>query len=253
MRLRKCKKCGREYQTDRPGTYFCPECSAEYFKSAPMAQRTCRQCGATFRGGPRAWYCPSCRADRQKQAAEKRRKHGTLRPLGSTDICQRCGGEYVVEGGRQMYCKACAEEAVREKTRTRKREYLAENRETINAHKREMRTDRKICTICGAVFDSGTPSVTCSPACAAKLKKLWQDNADIRRGRRKSPAGQKYVSGLPKSGVVGVTARNGRWQAIYKKKYLGIFPTVSEAKAAIEEEKARGETGEQEPKVRHST
>ena len=27
--------------------------------------RTCRQCGRTFWGGPRAWYCPECRKERQ--------------------------------------------------------------------------------------------------------------------------------------------------------------------------------------------
>lgn len=238
MRLRNCKRCGKPYETDRPGTIFCPACSDSHHKSAPVRNRVCRQCGVTFPGGPRAWYCPSCRSDRRREADKQRKKTGTARPLGSTDICKRCGKEYIVNSGMQMYCNDCAEIAVKEKVRGHKREYYAENRDALNDHKREVRVDRKVCVICGAVFDADTPTVTCSPACAEKLKKLRQDEADIRRGRRKMPAGVSYDSGLPKSGIVGVTAsRNGKWRATYKGKYLGIFPSIPDAAAAIEKYK----------------
>lgn len=234
MRLRNCKKCGKPYETDRPDTIFCPACSEAYYKSAPIRDRVCRQCGVTFPGGPRAWYCPTCRAERRQEAWKRHKKVGTARPLGSTDTCKRCGKEYIVEGGRQMYCKDCAEIAVKEKVRGHKREYNAKNRDALNDHKREVRVDRKVCVICGAVFDADTPTVTCSDACAARLRKLRQDEADIRRGRRKSPPGVKYESGLEKSGVVGVTARrNGKWQAAYKGHYIGVFDTIPEAAAAI--------------------
>ena len=224
MRLRNCKKCGKPYETDRPDTIFCPACSEAYYKSAPIRDRVCRQCGVTFPGGPRAWYCPACRAERRQEAGKRHKKVGTARPLGSTDTCKRCGKEYIVEGGRQMYCKDCAEIAVKEKVRGHKREYNAENRDALNDHKREVRVDRKVCVICGAVFDADTPTVTCSDSCAAKLRKLRQDEADIRRGRRKSPPGVKYESGLEKSGIVGVTARrNGKWQAAYKGHYLSLI------------------------------
>lgn len=234
MRLRNCKKCGKPYETDRPDTIFCPACSEAYYKSAPIRDRVCRQCGVTFSGGPRAWYCPTCRAERRREAGKRNKKTGTARPLGSTDICKRCGKEYIVEGGRQMYCKDCAEIAVKEKVREHKREYNAENRDALNDHKREVRVDRKVCVICGAVFDADTPTVTCSDACAAKLRKLRQDEADIRRGKRKSPPGVKYESCLEKSGIVGVTARrNGKWQAEYKGHYIGVFDTIQDAADAI--------------------
>ncbi len=70
-------------------------------------ERTCKTCNRIFIGGPRAWYCPDCREIRRREYAVSFKKHGTKRPLGSTDKCKNCGKEYVVESGRQMYCLAC--------------------------------------------------------------------------------------------------------------------------------------------------
>lgn len=238
MRLRNCKRCGTPYETDRPGTYLCPACSVEAKRETVIRDRICRQCGAVFPGGPRAWYCPSCRADRQRDADRRSKRTGPARPLGSTDTCKRCGGEYVVESGRQLYCKRCAEIAVRETVRAHKIEYTAENRDRLNAHKQAMRTDRKVCVVCGSVFDADTPTVTCSPSCAAKLRRQRQEESDIRRGKRKSAVGVKYNSGLPKSGIAGITARrNGKWQASCNGRYIGIYEDIQAAAAALEKYK----------------
>lgn len=67
----------------------------------------CKACGGTFRGGPRAWYCPDCSARHQYlncQAYKQRKKQGSVRTLGSKDICIVCGAEYTVNGGKQKYC-----------------------------------------------------------------------------------------------------------------------------------------------------
>ena len=238
MRLRKCKRCGKPYETDRPDTYLCPACSVEAKRETVVRDRICRQCSVVFPGGPHAWYCPTCRAERRQEVDRRRKRTGPSRPLGSTDTCKRCGGEYVVEAGRQVYCKRCAEIAVRETVRAHKRRYNAENRDSLNAHKKAMHTDRKVCIICGNVFDADTATVTCSAACAAKLRKQRQEEADIRRGKRKSPVGVKYVSGLPKSGITGITARrNGKWQASYKGRYIGIYENIPAATAALEKYK----------------
>ena len=83
-----------------------------------VKERVCRQCGARFEGGPRAWYCPDCRAERKKEAARRCREKGKAdRPLGSTDYCERCGKPYTVKAARQRYCPDCAYEAVREADR----------------------------------------------------------------------------------------------------------------------------------------
>ena len=78
-----------------------------------VKDRTCRQCGAVFPGGPRAWYCPDCRAGRQREHSRRYKAKGPDRPLGSTDTCVVCGKTYTVNSSRQKYCPDCAYEAVR--------------------------------------------------------------------------------------------------------------------------------------------
>lgn len=78
-----------------------------------VKDRVCRQCGAVFPGGPRAWYCPSCRRERQREASRRHKANGTSRALGSTDLCMVCGKPYTVNSGQQKYCPDCAYDAVR--------------------------------------------------------------------------------------------------------------------------------------------
>lgn len=138
-----------------------------------------------------------------------------------------------------MYCPDCAKIAVAEKTRPHKREYNAANSEEFHAHRKEMFRGVKVCVICGKPILSDNPAVTCSPECAAEQRRRVQGLADYKRGRRASPPGNGcYDSGLPKSGIVGVTARrNGKWQAAYKGHYIGLFNTVEAAAKAIDDYK----------------
>lgn len=66
-----------------------------------------------------------------------------------------------------------------------------------------------------------------------------RNRADINRGRRKLPVEQKYESGLPKSGITGITWNSSinKWQVNYKKNYVGVYETVEEAAQALEEYK----------------
>ena len=87
--------------------------------------------------------------------------------------------------------------------------------------------------ICGKEFQKSTSRVTCSEECEKELLRLWQNKADIKRGKRKLPAGERYESTLPKSGVPGITWRkNGKWQATYKGKYIGVYGNLEDAKKA---------------------
>lgn len=95
-----------------------------------VKDRTCRQCGAVFSGGPRAWYCPSCRAERSKESNRRYKESGASRPLGSTDICTVCGKPYTVKSARQKYCLACAYEAVRAADRIASKEWNEAHKET---------------------------------------------------------------------------------------------------------------------------
>lgn len=129
-----------------------------------VKDRICRACGATFLGGPRAWYCPVCRQERGKEAAKRFRQKGRVadRPLGSTDKCVRCGKEYVVNSARQKYCPDCAYDAVREVDRiaskawnqshkdqyypdrnAKRRKQRAENPEPIRKKDRERKQKKK--------------------------------------------------------------------------------------------------------------
>lgn len=196
MRLRSCKRCGKPYKTDRPSTYLCPVCSAEAKRSAVVKDRICRQCGVSFPGGPRAWYCPTCRADRKREADRRHYKQGAKRAIGGIDKCIECGTEYVIRGSRQRYCASCADSAVKAIDRVSGRAYYNANRDTVSAHRKEMRTNRKICVICGAVFDSDLPTVTCSEACASERQRQWQRDAEQkrrpRRGRQKEDKNESH-------------------------------------------------------------
>ncbi len=186
MRTMACKQCGRPFEAlGGKDTYLCPDCSTKHFRAASVRDRTCRQCGKVFSGGPRAWYCPDCRRERQREADRRHKKNGTARPIGSTDLCKRCGKEYIVNGARQMYCPECSKIAVPEKTRQQSREYNAAHREALAQNKAESRKGRNICVVCGALFDAKTVTVTCSPECAKVRKRQIQQKAEANR-RRKS-------------------------------------------------------------------
>ena len=234
MRTRLCKNCEKMFEvpTGR-ALYLCPECSKKSKADSVLRERTCKICGKHFLGYPRSFFCPECSAERKKQQSKSHRK--TVRPIGSTDICAECGEPYIVNSGRQKYCPECAEKVVSEKIRTHKREYMAKNKEKSQKIKKDVNGKRYVCPICGKEFEKHGPETTCSSECAVEQKRIRQNKADLKRGKRKLPPEQKYDSGLPKSGVVGVTWRkNGKWQATYKGLYIGIYDTVEEAARAIE-------------------
>lgn len=185
MRLKKCKKCGKLFSATKEEQTLCGECIAQA-KSTTLRPRTCRECGETFSGGPRAWYCPTCRAIRQKEAAKRYRQNGPARPLGSIDHCIICGKEYVVESGNQHYCPACAPEAYQQLDREASKKWNYENN-FYEQRSQQPRSGQKICVICGKPVPPGTARITCSEECG-KLRLKWrQDRADLKRGLRKSP------------------------------------------------------------------
>lgn len=102
---------------------------------------TCKQCGKKFKGGPRAYYCPNCRAERKKEAKRaynERKKEGKIRPLGSSDACERCGEKYIVVAGLQRVCEKCKSEHYLEQDRKTGLKYYYENKEDINPIRRRL-------------------------------------------------------------------------------------------------------------------
>ena len=240
MRQRKCKNCGKIFDVPAgKGPYLCPDCSDEAKRESVIRERICKICGAAFLGYPRSFFCPACSAERKKQQKKIYNRRQPARPLGSVDICENCGKEYIVKSGLQKYCPDCAENKVRENIRAHKREYMAENSEKSKELKAQTRGKRYICPICGKEFEKHTSAATCSAECERELRRRRQNRADIKRGKRKTPEDQRYNSGLPKSGIVGVTyhRQSGKWQATEKGKYIGLYDTIDQAAEALREGK----------------
>lgn len=91
-----------------------------------------------------------------------------------------------MEGGRQMYCKDCADQAVKANVSAAKRIYNAENYDHLDAIARERKEGIKICQVCGKPVMEKSTTVTCSPECAAIQRSRWQRDADLKRGKRKT-------------------------------------------------------------------
>ena len=196
-----CKYCGKTYEGD-PGSSACPECVADR-KKTTIRDRVCRQCGRTFPGGPRAWYCPECRAERRRESAERQRKRGTRRPIGSIDLCEVCGGEYVVNSARQRYCPACAREAIRAVDRQHSRAW-----NEVNTTPEGRKTERKAssaeipCAVCGKPFVPTDSAVTCSPECREIYRKRscaeWEaQNKDHRNAYQRNRLKEKEKAMTP--------------------------------------------------------
>lgn len=108
-----------------------------------VKDRVCRQCGAVFRGGPRAWYCPSCREERQRESSRRYKAKGPDRPLGSTDYCAVCGKPYIVNSARQRYCADCAYDAVRAVDRPASRAWNQAHKDTYYPAKNAKRNAQR--------------------------------------------------------------------------------------------------------------
>ena len=244
-RLKICQKCGKTFRTStgNSSAYLCPDCALQSKRDSVYRERICKTCGTSFMGYPHSFYCPICKAERKKQQKRQYNTQPSARPLGSTDICELCGKEYTVKSGLQKYCPDCAESAINNKIRARKRKYAADNKELFDARKEKTRGKGYVCVICGKVFEKESNTVTCSPECEAELRRITQNKVLIKKGKRHLPAESRYESGLPKSGVPGVTWRkNGKWQAMHKGRYIGVYDTIEAASEAIEQYKIKNKS-----------
>lgn len=207
-----CPLCGRPVLPPRR-TYCSEACAAEARKArkrvaSPRKRpggpvyypRTCPDCGQSYQGHIKSVRCPACQAeaDRRHNAEYARRKRsGHTRPIGSTDLCQRCGQPYTVAGGRQRYCPACAPSAVRDNVRSasaswNRAAYAApEAREQKNAKRRKPWNEPRPCAQCGETFTPSQSGQTlCSDACRVARRHQLQHDADARRADKRSADGK---------------------------------------------------------------
>lgn len=113
--------------------------------SKNLLPRTCRMCGTTFTGGPRAWYCPTCRSLRRKEAdirMKAKKKTLDYLPLGSIIQCEICGKDIIKKGGRQRYCEECAAIHLKEIDNQQSLEWKHKYPEKIKEGKRKISKER---------------------------------------------------------------------------------------------------------------
>lgn len=129
-----------------------------------LAPRTCRQCGKTFIGGPRAWYCPDCRLERKREELRRYRQRkaaGKSIKLGETiGHCEVCGKEFIYTAANQKYCPECAPKAIAEIDRQQGRGWLKRavkkhGQQYAEERNAEKRVNRKYCVDCGAPLAPG--------------------------------------------------------------------------------------------------
>lgn len=231
MRQCICKNCGKIYLTNKRESWYCPQCAKE-LKSYVGRKKVCARCGVEFIGYPRSKYCVACAPIVDAEHQRNFRRNGPARPIGSIDICENCGKEYVVNSGRQKYCPECAKVVVKENIKAQKREWNRQHQEEIKKKRAEMKKDRRVCIICGKTFSSPTPTVTCSPECAAENEHRRQARADYKRGRATvARTIKKADHPNPQSGITGITwhKNTGKWQLNISHKYYGLFETIEEA------------------------
>lgn len=189
MAERKCKACGGIFSPPTESRYLCDKCLYEKEHRSLTRKVVCKQCGKTFLGGMRASYCPDCRAERRRESdsrSRERKRVGATRHIGSTDICVDCGKEYIVEGGLQKRCKACAEIHDLAFLRDARREHARAHRKEYDAAKVRLKTNSHVCPVCGAEFTAGSSRTKyCSGACKMEARRARQKIADAKRRPRK--------------------------------------------------------------------
>lgn len=174
-----CQECGAMYYGS-PDCHYCPDCARKKKLDTVVRIRVCQDCGAKFFGGPRAKRCPPCADAATKIARKIRGNRPASRPLGSVDVCKMCGKEYIVNGGRQMYCPDCARAASLAWQREHKKGYNKISGQDIKKQERR-KAQQKICIYCQRKFKSSDPTNLCSPHCKIEHKRLQMSLYDIKR------------------------------------------------------------------------
>lgn len=199
--------------------------------NSSLRQRTCRACGRSFLGGPRAWYCPQCRLERRKKHSasyKARKKTGDVRELGSTDSCAVCGAPYTVTGPNQRYCPACAPDAVKALDSAQGMAYYAEHKDAINPLRNaKRRKGERICPICGAEYQAHGKNSYCSEACRREGRRLSLVKSEARRKERRM---QDKAKKDPRGGARPGAGRKPRQDAEKKQQNsIGLLPAEWQA------------------------
>lgn len=188
----------------------------------------CPDCGREVQVYSKSYRCPDCQREADARALaefRKRKAAGKTRPIGSMDLCQRCGQPYAVESGMQKYCKACAGEALLEYNRVKGIANYHEKYDGDSDAKAERNRKRRLpryspinCQVCGREFIPETRhSLFCSPKCASIGHKdqVRAYSKALRVKKREENAERKRTDGMisvseyaKKNGLTEVVVRN---------------------------------------------
>ena len=108
-----CQVCGKPYTVDHSNQKYCRKCSEPELKRQRMeSHRRAYADPVRHRellDQARAWAAahPDRVAKSLREMYERRRQKRGIKPLGRTEICPRCGREFVVTAPRQRYCREC--------------------------------------------------------------------------------------------------------------------------------------------------
>ena len=186
-RPRVCKHCGEAFVPDGADALCCPACRRLAWQDSRIRTRTCADCGKAFEGAPRQKRCPECQAKARREQNRANKRAGARRPLGSIDLCQRCGKPYTVRSGAQRFCSECGETARREEASRKKRE-------KIRGQPHGDRTRTHICAVCGRPFRGTDAATTCSPECKQTLRRVRMAIIDEKRRPTQNPRRKKMLT-----------------------------------------------------------
>ena len=110
-------------------------CKKNKHNDGNLKERSCKTCGKTFEGGPRALYCPKCRAERKRENDRKSKQRvsaGKAVKIGEKMTCELCGKEIIRNSARQRFCEDCAKINLKNIDRKQSLEYYNKNKDKIN-------------------------------------------------------------------------------------------------------------------------
>ena len=77
-------------------------------REGATCEKACPTCGKTFTGFVGQTYCSACAASVDAGRHRDYYYNGPPRPIGSKQICEKCGKPYVITGSRQRFCPNCS-------------------------------------------------------------------------------------------------------------------------------------------------
>ena len=224
---RTCAICGKPLPPGRP-RYCSEDCEKAYAQQReksrtgknprlpPFRMLTCPICGTVEQRHIKSKLCAACQAEKDKKTQAEfvsRSRAGKSRKIGEKYPCEACGQLYVLCGGKQRYCKDCAEKEVgahyRQAAIDRYNEAKAEDPDFLRKRQErraKVAEETRMCVVCGKNFVTSTNlRLYCSKECQEKGTHAQNRESDKAR-TRKAPRDRGTLSPIARARLsVGLT------------------------------------------------